>query len=123
MAASILVQSRFDIQLGADMLNCVLTIAGSNEHAECIFAVSIRNDYHDYGIVFDGRAETSLLAATREELLVWLQRQLSNLRDRSEAIADLGIVGGLRMIKPEPISKSEATGEGTGAGTTRSLNA
>ena len=48
-----------------------------------------------------------LLAGTREELMVWLKRQLSNLRDRSEAIADLGIVGGLRMMQPEPISKSE----------------
>lgn len=107
MAASIVVQFRFDIQLGVDMLNCVLTIAGCNEHAECPFYVSIRDEVYDLGIVFNGRADTSLLAATREELMVWLKRQLSNLRDRSEAIADLGIVGGLRMIKPEPISKSE----------------
>ena len=57
--------------------------------------------------MFNGRADTNLLAATREELMVWLKRQLSNLRDRSEAIADLGIVGGLRMMQPEPIRKSE----------------
>ena len=107
MAASILVQSRFDIQLGVDTLNCVLNIAARRGSADCTFRLSIRDEVYNYGIVFNGRADTNLLAATREELMVWLKRQLSNLRDRSEAIADLGIVGGLRMMQPEPISKSE----------------
>ena len=107
MAASILVQSRFDIQLGVDMLNCVLTIAARRGSADCTFRLSIRDEVYNYGIVFNGRADINLLAGTREELMVWLKRQLSNLRDRSEAIADLGIVGGLRMMQPEPISKSE----------------
>ena len=107
MAASILVQSRFDIQLGVDMLNCVLTIAARRGSADCTFRLSIRDEVYNYGIVFNGRADTNLLAATREELMVWLKRQLSNLRDRSEAIADYGIVGRLCVMHPEPISKSE----------------
>ena len=59
MAASILVQSRFDIQLGVDMLNCVLTIAARRGSADCTFRLSIRDEVYNYGIVFNGRADTT----------------------------------------------------------------